>query len=100
AQREFAVTQTTQAAADASIISSGGAALAVAKGNLRDGGGDAMRGAYLGPLFSQPEIEARLRAAGARFTTFADDELIHTCVEALVGGKAVGWFQGRMEFGP
>jgi carbamoyltransferase len=61
---------------------------------------DAMQGAYLGPSFSQPEVEARLAKAGARFSCLADTELIQTTVAALAAGKAVGWFQGRMEFGP
>lgn len=63
-------------------------------------GGDAMRGAYLGPAFSQNEIETRLRAAGAKFVVLDDANLIRTCVDALAGEKALGWFQGRMEFGP
>ena len=61
---------------------------------------DAMKGAYLGPEFSQTEIESRLRAAGARFEALCDDVLLSTCADALVEGKALGWFQGRMEFGP
>ena len=61
---------------------------------------DAMRGSYLGPAFSQDDIEQRLTAAGAKFTVFSDDRLFDACAEALAQGKAVGWFQGRMEFGP
>jgi carbamoyltransferase len=61
---------------------------------------DAMAGGYLGPSFSQSEIEQRLRQAGAAFATLADDVLIQSTVKALVAEKAVGWFQGRMEFGP
>jgi carbamoyltransferase len=61
---------------------------------------DGMRGAYLGPSFGQEEIEARLAKRGARFTTLGDDAVIDTTAAALVDGKAVGWFQGRMEFGP
>ncbi len=61
---------------------------------------DGMRGAYLGPSFGQEEIEARLAKRGARFTTLGDDAVIDTTAAALVEGKAVGWFQGRMEFGP
>ena len=65
-----------------------------------DGGADAMRGAYLGPCFAQHEIEERLRAAGARFRVMDDECLLETCVDALAAEKALGWFQGRMEFGP
>ena len=59
-----------------------------------------MSGAYLGPQFPQAEIERRLIAAGARFAVLGDDEMIETTAQALAGQKAVGWFQGRMEFGP
>jgi carbamoyltransferase len=62
--------------------------------------GDAMHGAYLGPSFTQQEIETRLRAAGARFLVLDHCALLQACVKALVEGQAVGWFQGRMEFGP
>jgi carbamoyltransferase len=65
-----------------------------------DGAHDLMQGSYLGPAYSQRETEERLAKAGARFTVVTDDELIRRTVEALAGGKAVGWFQGRMEFGP
>jgi carbamoyltransferase len=61
---------------------------------------DGMKGAYLGPEFSQQEIERRLEAAGAAFSTLSDDDLIEASAEALADGKALGWFQGRMEFGP
>ena len=61
---------------------------------------DAMKGAHLGPSFSQAEIEQRFRNAGARFTVLDDAELLAACVDALLNGKALGWFQGRMEFGP
>jgi carbamoyltransferase len=62
--------------------------------------GDGMQGSYLGPEFSQDEIERRLTAAGARFTTLCECELIAASASALAEGKALGWFQGRMEFGP
>jgi carbamoyltransferase len=62
--------------------------------------GDGMAGAFLGPSFSQTSIDERLRRAGARFTVLSDEDLIERTVEALIDGKAVGWFQGRMEFGP
>jgi carbamoyltransferase len=61
---------------------------------------DSMKGSYLGPEFSQEEIERRLTKAGAIFTTVSDDELINLTADALAKGKAVGWHQGRMEFGP
>jgi carbamoyltransferase len=61
---------------------------------------DGMNGAFLGPEFSEEEIESALIATGARYTTMTHDSLLRTCVDALVAGKAVGWFQGRMEFGP
>jgi carbamoyltransferase len=63
-------------------------------------GRDAMSGAYLGPAFSQTQIETWLREAGARFKTLGEAEVITTVAQALADGKAVGWFQGRMEFGP
>ncbi|HTT13492.1 MAG TPA: carbamoyltransferase [Burkholderiaceae bacterium] len=65
-----------------------------------NGAGDQMRGAYLGPSFSQAECEQRLLSIGARFSVLTDGGLIDTCAQALAGGKALGWFQGRMEFGP
>jgi carbamoyltransferase len=63
-------------------------------------GCDAMKGAYLGPVFDQGDIERRLSAAGARYEVLTDCELLRSCRDALVEGKALGWFQGRMEFGP
>jgi carbamoyltransferase len=61
---------------------------------------DSMNGAFLGPDFSQTEIERRLGAAGATFEVLGDECLIAECVKALESGQALGWFQGRMEFGP
>ena len=65
-----------------------------------DGTSDAMRGSYLGPAFEQDEIERRLRTVGAVFSVLDEDRLIGTVADELVAGRAVGWFQGRMEFGP
>jgi carbamoyltransferase len=66
-------------------------------GNALDG----MQGAYLGPGFTTAEISARLRSAGAVFQIVESEEtLIGQTVDALTEEKAVGWFQGRMEFGP
>jgi len=62
--------------------------------------GDGMSGAFLGPEFSQEVIEKRLRGAGGRFDVLSEDEMIETAATALADQLAVGWFQGRMEFGP
>ena len=62
--------------------------------------GDSMAGALLGPSFAQADIEARLTAAGARFDVLSDAEVTTTTAQALAENAAVGWFQGRMEFGP
>jgi carbamoyltransferase len=81
-----------------------GAALAayhVYHGQPREvNGSDTMKGSYLGPVFSQQETEERLRKLGARFTLMDEDCLLSACVEALRQEKALGWSQGRMEFGP
>ena len=61
---------------------------------------DLMQGALLGPEFKQGEIERRLNDVKARFDVFGEDELIDRCVAALCNDAVVGWFQGRMEFGP
>ncbi len=63
-------------------------------------GADAMKGCYLGPEYTQADIETRLREAGARFDVLADADLLAACVDGLADGRALGWFQGRMEFGP
>ena len=81
-----------------------GAALAtyyLATGAARpNGASDTMRGSYLGPAYSDEDVAARLRAVGARFEVFTEDRLIQDTSRALAAGEAVGWFQGRMEFGP
>ncbi len=61
---------------------------------------DAMSGSYLGPEYPQADVEARLRKAGGRFVALPEGELLDTTAAALADGKAVGWMQGRMEFGP
>ena len=63
-------------------------------------GGDAMRGSYLGPEFSDDDIASELTDIGAKFEKLDPDELINRSAQALADDKAVGWFQGRMEFGP
>lgn len=62
--------------------------------------GDAMAGSLLGPSFTQSDIEERLTRAGAVFTVCDEPILIEETAEALAANQAVGWFQGRMEFGP
>ena len=66
----------------------------------QEAGSDAMHGAYLGPEFGMDEIRSVLDAAGARYRVLSDGDLIDAAAAALADGKAVGWFQGRMEFGP
>jgi len=66
----------------------------------RRSAGDAMQGSYLGPAYDQADIERRLSAAGAKFSVLDDDGLIARTAGALAEQKAVGWHQGRMEFGP
>jgi carbamoyltransferase len=62
---------------------------------------DGMAGSYIGPSYAAGDIADRLSAAGARFDVISDDDTLYErTVDALVGEKAVGWFQGRMEFGP
>jgi carbamoyltransferase len=61
---------------------------------------DAMHGGYLGPEFALDDIQRRLAKAGALFETLDDRGIIDACAHALTEGKALGWFQGRMEFGP
>lgn len=61
---------------------------------------DSMQGSYLGPSYEQSDIEQRLKAAGAIFTVVDDDQLLEKTAAALAAGQAVGWHQGRMEFGP
>ena len=61
---------------------------------------DSMQGSYLGPEFGQAEIEQRLSQAGAKFDVVSDTQLIDQTAQALADGLAVGWHQGRMEFGP
>lgn len=81
-----------------------GAALAayhLFKGNQRKvSQPDGMSGAYLGPSYMQEDIERRLTSAGAKFTVLSEDAMLDATARALTTDNAVGWFQGRMEFGP
>tara|TARA_B100000965_G_scaffold406503_1_gene445771 strand:+ start:985 stop:2823 length:1839 start_codon:yes stop_codon:yes gene_type:complete len=61
---------------------------------------DQMQGSYLGPSYSQKEIEEELNKLNAKFSIMSDEEIIENSSESLKNGDAIGWFQGRMEFGP
>jgi len=61
---------------------------------------DAMNGSYLGPVFSDNEIGLELQACGAKFHKLEEAELVSQAAAALANEKAIGWMQGRMEFGP
>jgi carbamoyltransferase len=81
-----------------------GAALSAYHGFMeqprKTNGADGMAGSYLGPHFPQAEIERRLGEAGAKFAVLDEAVMIDATAQALADEKAVGWFQGRMEFGP
>ncbi len=81
-----------------------GAALAAYHGNFdnprRTNGADSMRGSYLGPEFGSAEIEQALEKAGAVYHRYEKHEVIERAASGLADGLAIGWFQGRMEFGP
>ena len=69
-------------------------------GNKKVNSTDAMKGSYLGPSYVESEIEKELIQLGAKFERLNDNELLNKVTEELKNEKAVGWFQGRMEFGP
>jgi len=81
-----------------------GAALAVwhglHEGERRVVAGDTMRGAYLGPRFTAREAADELSGLGARYQRLDDDDLLARLAKLLEAGNVIGWFQGRMEFGP
>ncbi|MEE2778953.1 MAG: carbamoyltransferase [Myxococcota bacterium] len=62
--------------------------------------GDFMQGSYLGPEFTTNEAADRLKEVGATYQVLEDDELIQKTAQMINDGAAIGWFQGRMEFGP
>lgn len=66
----------------------------------RVNGADSMRGSYLGPCYSSHEIERQLDEYGAVYERIDDDRLFAELADILADDKVVGWFQGRMEFGP
>ena len=61
---------------------------------------DDMQGSYLGPQYSQQEVEKKLNDLGAKFEILNEENLINRATEDLSKGNVIGWFQGRMEFGP
>ena len=61
---------------------------------------DQMKGSYLGPKFENGQIEKELKSLNAKFKTYDRDEIISLTAKELANEKTVGWFQGRMEFGP
>ena len=61
---------------------------------------DYMKGSYLGPQFNEKEIEKSLNKLGAKFNKYESENLSEIIADELQNGKIVGWFQGRMEFGP
>jgi carbamoyltransferase len=61
---------------------------------------DAMQGSYLGPSYEQNSIEKELLDCGAKFDSVNEYEMIEQTAQALADGNAIGWFHGRMEFGP
>ena len=74
--------------------------LSKGQGRHLNGALDGMQGGYLGPAYGQADIASRLSQAGAVFETVDDETLLDASAAALAEGKALGWFQGRMEFGP
>ena len=82
-----------------------GAALAywhqeLEKGRVVESRIDSMKGSYLGPSFNEKEIEKTLKSLGAKFEKYDEKELIDKVATELNNEKTIGWFQGRMEFGP
>ena len=61
---------------------------------------DDMQGSYLGPEYSQKQIEEQLDKVGAKYKTLDEEDLIEKTADDISRGEAIGWFQGRMEFGP
>ena len=69
------------------------------KRNLSSGS-DGMRGSYLGPSFNEKQVENTLRSLGAKYEKQSEENVISLIANELKNEKTVGWFQGRMEFGP
>ena len=67
---------------------------------VKHDGADGMQGAYLGPSFNDADIAAALESSGLEYTRLDEPELVDSAAQALAQEKVIGWFQGRMEFGP
>ncbi|MGZ8796215.1 MAG: carbamoyltransferase family protein [Thermoanaerobaculia bacterium] len=61
---------------------------------------DAQQGSYLGPEYTRGEVESYLRSQSAPYTIVEDDDLLPRVARMIAGGRIIGWFSGRMEFGP
>ena len=61
---------------------------------------DGMSGSFLGPSYTKNEIQKDLKTLGAKFRYYSQDQMLEVASKSLSEGKAIGWFQGRMEFGP
>ena len=61
---------------------------------------DRMRGAYLGPSYSDNSVELKLKKLGAKFQKYSEEQIIDITAKELSNSKTIGWFQGKMEFGP
>ena len=80
-----------------------GAALAywhIEKKNNKNNTSDMMSGSYLGPQYNNEEIENDLKKVGAKFEKYSDEEILIKTSKLLNEGNAIGWFQGKMEYGP
>jgi len=77
-----------------------GAALYVSNSVLKEGNRFVMRDSYLGPEYSEEEIEAELDKTDIKFARFERNQLIEATVDEIMKGNVIGWFQGRMEWGP
>lgn len=77
-----------------------GVCFQIHNGSLRNSRGEVMLGAYTGPQFSDEEIKLELKRSDLSFEIFSDEKLTRRAAEDIAAGMVVGWFQGRMEFGP
>ena len=70
------------------------------KEDRKDIQNDEMQGSYLGPYYNLEQIEEELKELGASYQVLDEEELIDKTTDEIIKGNAIGWFQGRMEFGP